>query len=195
MFSSPTLEKRTAGTFADKVAKGLDVELPPTLLGPDPDDPDDKARRLRELRERIERKVREKLEGPNVDADDIVTPQGTPVFPFAEPMTYINEWRGKEKFRKRPAIPSVLRAAQEAEAKGLDPKEAVRKLHAPFLEKARRDMEAAKSKAEEAAREEAAAGAPKVAMTPGYVEVDEDGTTKPAGVEVNTKGTRGAQRM
>ena len=38
-------------TFAEKVAAGLAVELPPTLVGPNPDSKEEKDLRLKDLRE------------------------------------------------------------------------------------------------------------------------------------------------
>ena len=73
-------------TFAEKVAAGLAVELPPTLVGPNPESKEEKDLRLKDLRERVERKAHDRQSKQEAKGlESVVDPRGTPVMSFGEP--------------------------------------------------------------------------------------------------------------
>ena len=91
-------------TFAEKVAAGLAVELPPTLVGPDPDSKEEKDLRLKDLRERVERKAHERQSKQEAKGlESVIDPRGTPVMNFGEPL----KWIPSKKFKRRPMVASL----------------------------------------------------------------------------------------
>ena len=71
-------------TFAEKVAAGLAVELPPTLVGPNPESKEEKELRLKDLRERVERKAHDRQSKQEAKGlESVVDPRGTPVIASA----------------------------------------------------------------------------------------------------------------
>ena len=91
-------------TFAEKVAAGLAVELPPTLVGPDPDSKEEKDLRLKDLRERVERKAHERQAKSEAKGlESVIDPRGTPVMNFGEPL----KWIPSKKFKRRPMVASL----------------------------------------------------------------------------------------
>ena len=91
-------------TFAEKVATGLAVELPPTLVGPNPDSKEEKELRLKDLRERVERKAHERQSKQEAKGlESVIDPRGTPVMNFGEPL----KWIPSKKFKRRPMVASL----------------------------------------------------------------------------------------
>ena len=91
-------------TFAEKVAAGLAVELPPTLVGPSPNSKEEKELRLKDLRERVERKAHERQAKSEAKGlDSVIDPRGTPVMNFGEPL----KWIPSKKFKRRPMVASL----------------------------------------------------------------------------------------
>ena len=82
----------------------LSVELPPTLVGPDPDSKEEKDLRLKDLRERVERKAHERQSKQEAKGlESVVDPRGTPVMNFGEPL----KWIPSKKFKRRPMVASL----------------------------------------------------------------------------------------
>ena len=80
------------------------MELPPTLVGPNPDSKEEKDLRLKDLRERVERKAHERQAKSEAKGlESVVDPRGTPVMNFGEPL----KWIPSRKFKRRPMVASL----------------------------------------------------------------------------------------
>ena len=122
-------------TFAEKVAAGLAVELPPTLVGPNPDSKEEKDLRLKDLRERVERKAHERQSKQEAKGlESVVDPRGTPVMNFGEPL----KWIPSRKFKRRPMVASlpVWKSTSASGARPCWPCRAVRNRHRHAIEQA-----------------------------------------------------------
>jgi hypothetical protein len=166
-------------TFAEKVAAGLAVELPPTLVGPNPESKEEKELRLKDLRERVERKAHDRQSKQEAKGlESVVDPRGTPVMSFGEPL----KWVPSNKFKRRPMVASLLKKAQEAEEQGRDGDEAIQQEMKPFLDQAREEL---------GKKNETPSTKPKAkGYTPGFV----NNKGEHVGVTIDSSGTTGAQK-